>query len=410
MRKRWWILALTGSAALAGGCAERERDNPFDPRNPVTGGQPPAIGALAGDARIDLSWDLTAFDDIVQVGLERAEPTGPPQLLAGSLELQGSLADEDVANGTTYAYQLVLETRNGARVTSIADRATPGASRVWVADALGLGVARLTPDGRDLLGRYAVGAAFLDLTLDLSGSIWAADFFGGQIVQLNRDGGIVRVLERPGANTLVHDPFSAQIWVGSYLERSVSRYSVVDGRLNLELPTVGATEDLEVEPFPGSGLWVGTRDAGLLRVSGDRVTTRWEEFLWPVALARDPAGVLWVVDRGAPAVSRLLVASDEIRTGTAFLVDPRDCALDGVGGLLVADPGRGGVVHLDSAGAEVAFWELAAASAITRDPLRDLYWVVFREVQEIGVYDREGREQARGEVTGSPVKVEGFWE
>jgi streptogramin lyase len=391
------------------GCETRDRDNPFDPMNPDTGGVPPAIEALAGDGRIELSWDLSGFEDIGTVALERADAAEPPRVLSPAVGLTEAYVDETVDNGTTYAYRLVVSTQEGDRLESTSELATPGASIVWFGDAAGLGIGRLAPDGRDPLFRVGTGRAFLDLSIDLRGGVWAADYFNSQIVQLDPEGELVRILPRAGANVVAYDPASAQVWVGSYFERSLSRYAATDGGLNLELEDIGFPEDLEVEPFPGAGLWVATQDMGVLRVDNNRVERSWPDFVRPVALSRDPAGWVWIVDRGAGSVSRLLISTGEVFVADAALVDPRDCTLDGAGGVYVADPGRGGVVHVDRDGIESAFWDLPAASGVTRNPRSGLLWVVFRDSGEIGVYDSAGNELSRLGVSGSPVKVEGLW-
>ena len=404
------VLALTSLLSLLTGCETRDRDNPFDPRNPETGGVPPAIDALAGDGRIELSWDLSGFEGIESVSLERTEAAEPPTVLSPSVGLTEEWIDEAVTNGTTYAYRLVVHTQEGDQLESTSELATPGAAVVWFGDGTGFGLGRLAPDGRDLIFRVGTGRAFLDLAVDLRGGVWATDYFNGQVVQLDPSGEPIRILERQGANVVAYDPASGQVWVGSFIERTLSRYAVTDGQLTLELGDIGLTEDLDVEPFPGAGLWVATQDNGVLRVDNNRVQQRWPEFEWPVALSRDREGWVWVVDRRAATVSRLIVGSGEVSPSDAVLVDPRDCTLDGAGGVYVADPGRGGVIQVDRDGHEVQFWDLPMASGVTRNPRSELLWVVFRESGEVGVYDSRGNETSRVEVGGSPVKVEGLWQ
>ncbi|MEZ4651730.1 MAG: hypothetical protein R3E97_23615 [Candidatus Eisenbacteria bacterium] len=404
------ICILAALFLAGGGCAERDRDNPFDPRNGETGGHPSAVDAVAGDGEVSLSWDLSGLGDIANLSLQRIQSDGTPVVLEPSIGAIGSVVDRGVRNRNTYGYRILVDVQNGEQLETDTELATPGASIVWFGDASGRGVGRMAPDGRDRLFMVGAGRTVLDAAVDLSGTVWCADYWSGQIVQYSQDGEPLRAVERTGVNVVAYAPEIAQIWAGSYYERSISRYSVTEGRLSLDLQDVGLTEDIEVEPFPGSGIWVATRDEGLVRIEGDRVVRQWTAPDWPVALARDPAGILWVVDRSLGSVSRLDVASGVLSASSVVLSDPRDCALDGEGGLFVADPGRGGLVHVDAGGNETAFVPLSGASGVTRDPISGQLWVTFRDAGEIGTFLPDGTELGRTRVTGTPVKVEGLWQ
>ena len=403
------VIVGVALALGAGGCAERDRDNPFDPHNSQTGGEPSAVDAIAGNGEVSLSWDLSGFDGIENLALERTRGDDAPEVIDASLPAAGTRTDTAVRNKTTYVYRILVDTQTGQRLETEPEFATPGASVVWYGDASGRGLGRMAPDGRDRLFMLGGGRTILDAAVDLSGAIWCADYWSGQIVQYTQDGDPVRALDRTGVNVVAYAVESAQMWAGSYYERSVSRYSVTDGRLTLDLQDVGLTEDIEIEPFPGSGAWVATRDEGLVRIELDEVSRRWTEFEWPVALARDGSGFLWIVDRSVPSLSRLEVQSGELFVTDAVLSDPRDCSIDGEGGLYVADPGRGGLVHVDETGAEVEFLALSGASGVTRDPTTEQLWVTFREAGDIGVFLTDGTVLGRTHVGGTPVKVEGLW-
>src|SRR5690606_10348186 len=180
------------------------------------------------------------------------------------------------------------------------------------------------------------------------------------------------------------------------------------GTVRFRYENAGLVEDVSPGFFPEGGIWMAARFSGVTRIVRDQVATRWQEFQWPVAVSPDPEGWVWVIDRQRRSAAQIL-PDDRVVWSSAVMNDPKDGCLDGQGGFWVADPGRGGLIHLDPEGRESEFLEAGAVDAVTLDPHRGLLWLVYRDQSRIAVVDRTGKTLGQVNVTGRPVKVEGFW-
>ena len=395
---------------IGGGCSSRDPSNPFDPDNPETDGTPDLLRAFALDNQVELRWDPGRLEDAEAVRLTRGSG-GAPDEMEVLVEQTGAGAgvflDQPVPNDSTYSYSLQVLAPGQEWIETEPDLATPGASEPWIGDATGGGLLRLTPDGRDLRFRVETGRDLLDLQIDSNGEVWAADYANGQILRFSRDGEIRTAWDYSGSNTIAIDPLSAEIWIGSFDQQQVVRFDRA-GTTRFRFENAGLVEDLSPGFFPEGGIWLAARFSGVTRIVRDQVETRWQEFEWPVAISPDPEGWVWVIDRQRRSAARIL-ADDRVVWSDAVMNDPKDGCLDGEGGFWIADSCRGGLIHLDPEGHESEFLAVGAVDSVTLDPRRGLLWLVYREQSRIAVIDRTGRELARADVTGRPVKVEGFW-
>ncbi|MCA9726321.1 MAG: hypothetical protein KC729_01465 [Candidatus Eisenbacteria bacterium] len=396
---------------LLPGCESRDPKNPFDPHNPDTGGMPALLHALAEDGAVELRWDFGDLDDPVAVRVLRGDASEDPGLLTPQIEESGRgsgvYLDTAVQNDSTYQYRLEVLTPEDEWIPTQADLATPGPSEAWLGDATGGGLMRLTPDGRDLRFRVETSRDLLDLQIGPGGEVWGADYGHGEVVQFARDGSVLEAWAFDGANTIAVDPLSADIWIGSFDQQQVIRINR-SGGIQYRLENIGLVEDLAPGTFPDGGIWFASRFAGVSRIIHDQVTRQWTEFEWPVSLSPTAQGWIWVIDRARPGVGQIL-ADGRVIWSDAEMVDPKDGDLDGTGGFWVADPGRGGLIHLNGGGHEIGFLDVGAVDAVTRDPVRGELWLVFREDSLVRVVDPSGNELSSVGVGGRPVKVEGYW-
>jgi sugar lactone lactonase YvrE len=273
-------------------------------------------------------------------------------------------------------------------------------------------VARLAPDGRNLLFRIDPFRDVLDLAFEADGSFWAADYANGEVLQYDREGGVLASWEFYGADTVVPDSRDGQIWVGSFDQQSVALFDR-NGRLLWTDPGAGLVEVLA--PAHGGGAWVGSRSLGLSRVDAGQVLFRLPDFSWPVGLGVEADGTLWVVDRGNKRISKISADGESIRSSDLY-VDPTGGTPDSAGGFWVADRGAGGVSHLDRDLHETAFLPIGAAQGVTWDPAGKRLWVTYGSEGKIAVVEIRGEPgHETGEVTatlevgGSPVRVDAVW-
>jgi sugar lactone lactonase YvrE len=410
------VSALAGLAVLVhltAGCETRSRTNPFDPRNPDTGGTPPLLHALADSGSVDLSWELGAFRDVRGVRVLR-RPEGGAEAVAFSFSEigPGAVVDRGLANGNTWSYRLEVDAPSGL-LSSAVVVATPGGSAPWMGDAAGGGVVRLTPDGRGVRFRVEPGRVVVDLAMEGDGSFWAADYENGAVVASDREGRRRAVFGLSGVSTLAVDAADGRLWVGSFDERVVF-YKERDGRTIWADSSAGMVE--RVRAAPGGGAWVASRDHAVSFLREGAVLFRARDLVRPAGLAVDASGRAWVTDRGDGTVYRYAPGGLLREKSGASFNSPRDADSDGSGGVWIADPGRGGVVHLDSSLRETAFVACSDAQAVAWDAPNRRLWVCRPSIGRVDVFAVAPDEMAEETrlltslaVGGRPVVVQGVW-
>ncbi len=401
------LAAVLLPAALFAGCSDRPRTNPFDPANPETHGTPGFLAATAGDRQVRLEWDLSGFGSIENVRLLRSDSLREEQAGGGA----GTFLDTSVANGSTYTYRLEVRSR-GTVVTTAPALATPGASLPWIGASMG-GMLRAAPDGRTVLFRVDSDREILDLVAAPDSTVWAADYMNGAVVHYDARGNVLSEWDEYGAAAIALDQVTGEIWVGAFNQRALVLRGV-DGQRAWADTSAGLVEALVAAP--SGGVWFGARGGGIGRVTSRTVVYRERGFRWPVALASNRDGSVWVADRGTGRVSRVQPDGLGIETSPVAFVSPMGGAGDGDGGFWVADPGRGGVSRIDARLAEILFLPLGPAESVTWDPVERRLWVVFPSLGTVSVVRVPAGDNPAWEVMaslptgGRPVRVAGLWQ
>jgi len=180
------LASLLILAALAAGCSNRERANPFDPDNPATHGHPAGFVALAGDQAVTLQWNQASAPDLVGYQLYRALATDTG-FVPISVVLPPSTTtfhDFGLLNGADHRYRLYFVFTSGRGPLPAEDVATPGPIVPWVTDYQAGTLARLTADGRhvaEVLTPVAGGTpAAIDVDIQ-AGAIWVCDPTSGAV-------------------------------------------------------------------------------------------------------------------------------------------------------------------------------------------------------------------------------------
>jgi len=404
-------MVLAASALF--GCSDREHENPFDPENPHTGGVPALLTAVAGDGEVLLAWDLQEQTGIDAVRLlRRIGAAAEESILAPAGRGAGSHTDRGVANGSEIVYRLAL-TVGRETLWTRPDTASPGPSRIWVGDAAGAGLIRISPDGRDATRPTGPARDLLDVRVEPSGTLWAADFGNGAVIVADVEGQELRFWDCYGANTLALDRTSGEVWVGSFRQRSLLLYDRT-GTLLYADSAAGPVE--RVRAAPGGGVWSCASDGQLRRVVRGAVQMVRRDFVQPVSLCVDSTGWLWVADRGAGLVHRMDPGGMIRETSPVDFVVPVDVEADGEGGAWVADPGRGGVAYLDASLSERGFIRVPDVQAVRWEGGRRRLWacrplagrVEAISVEWSGAGGWRASRQLSLAVGGRPAAVDGF--
>ena len=314
------LLALLLALAAAS-CSNRERANPLDAANPNTGGAPQGFNAIAYPALVQLNWVAQpglAIDGFEIFRLAPGETIY--QSLCGVLPSSSSqFYDNTVQPGLEYHYRIHYVVGGVVAAVWAEDVAMPGPLSPWVVDP-GRGLlARLSPDGRDVLASRPgfTNAGGLAVTRGL-GAVWVGDEIDGTLdIVYPSDllGPHLRGLGAPAGIAL--DPLDATAWIcnrnGDVKHyRSDGTVASPAALLNLDDPVAIATD-------PGTGeIWVTEFGGSRLRhYDHGGLPSGARPLLAPSRVAVDSTtGEAWVTSISSGwlwRVSRSLVVLDSLR-------------------------------------------------------------------------------------------------
>jgi DNA-binding beta-propeller fold protein YncE len=387
-------------AVAAFGCGTRDRENPLDPQNPDTKGDPDWLDAIADDGAVDLAWQIPDYSDVDTVRL--VDVVHDAIIWTGDLG-RGIYRDEGLTNGITRQYRLDLVLSSGTITKLPVEEATPGKNIPWVYDVGRGEVVRMSPDGLRRRTGYFDPATLAVVADPDSGFVLAVDFFAGRLVLLNRDAEEIWTKEDYGRpNAASHVP-SGGWWVTDSEDGFIRRIDA-SGEPQEEYHDFGFP--IDVGAVGDSLAWVadGTGLVGLLRrgqgfVHVDTLGT-------PRVLAVTRDGGTWVADRSASALIRLSPSGAEVRRVTGY-VDVETLASDPVGnGVWLGDRRRRSVTLLDEDG-NVVMTTLGfpAASSISVAPDGSEAWIADSGLNKVVRLSRSGEVLGRSIDLSSPVSI-----
>lgn len=391
MRARAALLVL---AALAAGCSERPRSNPFDPANPATGGRPAGFEALAVNGRVGLSW-LTAPPSPGLVGYQvfrSLSASSGYSPASGVLPFStGSFNDGGLPNGTDQYYRLYYVFDKGPGPLFASDVATPGPLTPWVGDDAVPALYRLSNDGRHVAD-YIIGAVAVsvsDIDVDRStGAVWAADQEQGLLTIYQPSNGTsahVVGLGQPVA--IAVDSVDHTAWVGENTSGNVDHFAP-DGTPAVP-PAFGGTFaspiSIAIDPNDRS-VWVVERLGNRVRhLDRNGVPLATAYVINPSRVAVDSVTRdVWVTS----FTHGLIVQLDPggVRTDSvATITGPLGLVVDGARGRIwVTDPAAGTVVALNPSGViQFTVRGLPGAYDLALDPRTGEVWCAVEDAAAV---------------------------
>jgi len=349
------VAALLAVALLAG-CSAREHANPFDPRNPITGGRPAGFIALAGAGLAELRWNPPAVAGDFEYQLFR-RVEGETEFSSLGSRLTGSTTrylDFGLTDGRLHEYRLYFVFGGERGGLPAEDACTPGPLRPWFADLSRRSLIETTPDGRHVLleaGGFN-GPAYVAVD-PTRGWVWLSDTYDGTVVifdpVLARIRTSITSLTEPVAITV--DPLDQTAWVCDQGRNAVYHFLPTgDAAAPAQLPAITKPIGVACDPA-GDAIWVCARGADEVR-RYSRTGTRLgiTPLFAPSRVAVDSlTGDAWVTSLEGGRVVRF--SSDGIARDTVPLPGPVGVAVDHRRGRIwVADPVAGEIIALRRSG------------------------------------------------------------
>jgi|GEM_PF-4162990 len=400
------LLLFLSALITAASCSNRDRDNPFDPLNPDTGGEPFIFNGMADDERAHLTWSVTDMDDLEGYVLVRSVLGGGSPDDTARYELpvnQVLYQDKGLTNGTTYLYNLGF-LFNGIPTWTNSDTLTPGSTVPWVLDGYAGVLIRLSPDGRDRVSSFSMSSVFSDLdVVPNDETAWVSDYFNKKVYHIGTDGQLIEHIELSGYPVaLAVDDIRARVWVSQADPAALVRYTAGIRDAYFEMSDYPLSLSIDHESgalwacSPGSGTVIKVDDASLNRSSGHDS---------PRSVVFDPvARVAWIATRSAVVSLNSQFVQMSLIGGFSY---PEDLALDMERGhLWIADTGNSRVIKYDREGNQlVSVSGLTEPYSVAIDTDKEECWITDSYEGEVVKVSGEGQILKRKDGFLSPFGI-----
>jgi len=387
-------------------CSSRDRDNPFDPLNPDTGGEPFVFNGVADDERAHLTWSTSNMADLQGYVLVRSvlqggspDDTARYQLPANQTLFQ----DKGLTNGTTYLYNLGFLFGEVPTWTN-SDTLTPGTAVPWVLDGYAGVLIRLSPDGRDRAASFSMSSVFSDLDIvPADETAWVSDYFNRKVYHIGTDGDLIELIELTGFPVAIAvDDIRARVWVSQTEPAALVRYTagLRDGYFEMSDYPLSISIDQESGVLwacsPGGGTVIRVDDARLSRSGG---------YDSPRSIVFDPVTrVAWVATRSSVISLNSQFEQMNYMGGFSY---PEDIALDMERGFLwIADTGNSRVLKYDRGGNQVlTVVGLTEPYSVAVDVEKEECWITDSSEGEVIRVSGEGQYLKRKDGFLSPFGI-----
>ena len=299
---RFWscIIALS----LFNSCADRDRINPLDPRNPETLGRPTGFKVLSIQDTVFLNWDLIELRDLVGYRIYRKKQGEPGLSLYKLVDPQSnSFKDLDVEFGIDFTYQLSAlgSSYEGSRSDSLTIE--PGPTFNWAADNATRQIIKLTHDAQHPILRASGFFTIVDLEPNpLTGEVWVLERFNdfiGNAIRVSKEGRLLRpTIPFTGPVDAALHITSKSLWVADFEDGVVAKLDSIGNRL-LAITRFARPIAVDVDQRDGACWVVDAMTERIAKINSDGVQIQEAsfQFLAPQSLAvNSTGGSVWVAD------------------------------------------------------------------------------------------------------------------
>jgi len=304
------ILVIVGLIWLFG-CAERDRLNPIDPKNRITGGRPQRLQIYSDLNTIVLLWDRLELQGIQGYQIYRSSAIDsnfrPIALVSAD---SSRFIDRGVVYGQHYRYFLTVMADDFETPSSDTVGIVPGPTNLWATDVYNRRLIKISHDGSHEIQQIGV-----------DGHPW----------------------------TIAYDAEQRMIWYSDVLQNRIYRIHQEVIEIVLDL-AYGDPIDLAMD-LQNNRIWIADQNQGrvyLLNRQGQKIGEK-SDFKKPVSLDFvSNEGSCWVVDAKAKTLNKLSANLTSVGQISNF-ISPSSVAVNQVSGeCWVADSSR--VVRIDLKG------------------------------------------------------------
>lgn len=388
---RFLYAATLVAISVTCSCADRDRNNPFDPLNPNTGGSPYLFEAIADNGRAHLSWSVEELLDLEGFTLIRTAIDGSDSDSARYNFGLGrtSFTDTDLSNSITYLYELAF-VFDGMPAWTNNDTVTPGSTIPWVLDGYAGVVTRLSPDGRDRAATFMMSSVFSDLdVVESNGTAWVADYFNKKVFHVDKDGKLLDEITLTGYPvSIAIDDSRARVWISQSSPGSIVRLTA--GAIDTTYEIEDYPLSLSVDEERGT-LWASSSRGGWVMKMDDSGMHFTNGFISPMDIEFDPISrTTWVAC--ATEVVSLTREFEVILRKDGFNL-PSGIAVDHTRGIVwIADTGNARIVKISQDGnILITVYGFNEPYAIAVDVDREEVWVTDSYSGEVVRVSGEGR-------------------
>ena len=231
---RYFLIIL-----LFAGCNSRERNNPLDPKNPLSEGKPAAPFITAIKDSVGVSWSHLRFTNATGFNLyRRLDGETAFQLIASLPSYIFAYWDTRCEYEKNRWYKISVSTGEFESLLSDAVQIRPGPTYLWIADASKGTVTKYSHDGRYRLFQVYGFTEPTNIAADTANNlIWVSDIWDHRIKRIDRGGTIINeAISLLGISDFAFDIEDDMVWATSFSADAVARFNLL-GAKEVEIST-----------------------------------------------------------------------------------------------------------------------------------------------------------------------------
>lgn len=300
MRKILIALFMIIILAASFDCAERERLNPIDPKNPETGGRPRGLKIYSEYDRAILEWSAVPVENFLGYKIYRRSHADPSFQFFYQTPPESSIfIDKRLTYGLKYHYQISVLGADFESERSDTVSIIPGPSIIWATDVYNRRIMKISHDGAHEIRQLPVTGYPWDIVVDReSGTIWYVDILSNQVyLLLGESYQIVASLPTGEPSDIALDVANYQVWVADETQGKIFVFNK-SGEQLYEIDGFQTPASLDCFEKDGSCWIADTKTKVVTKLSKKgTIRTQIKNLIFPRAVSvNQTTGECWIAD------------------------------------------------------------------------------------------------------------------